>query len=324
MHSLPGIIASAAHLRWHAERPACEDWCSSWTCNLPKCSFCGLEHGCSREANPAASKKCASWCKAATCEAAECIDCGLEASCHRPPPPPSPPPTPPRPPSSPPHPPPPCLPPAIPVPMPPPSPPCTLPEPPGLNCLHTRCCENPYQRCYRKLNGYAACKEHCPGWAAGWDCEVLLADPPDPPAPPVPKPPPPLFPGAMSPPPPPPAPPPCTTGNFQRCWESLCCQDPGFSCQRRINRRFAMCRPTAPDCKNSPEWECPGWWSPPPPPPPAPPYAQMCTCSEYSISSPDYSGVNSGFFNSEYQLVTPDPGSPFNGGKPVLAQLWSR
>ena len=64
--------------------------------------------------------------------------------------------------------------------------------------------------------------------------------------------------------------------------------------------------------------------APPPPPPPAPPYAQMCTCSEYSISSPDYSGVNSGFFNSEYQLVTPDPGSPFNGGKPVLARLWSR
>ena len=62
--------------------------------------------------------------------------------------------------------------------------------------------------------------------------------------------------------------------------------------------------------------------APPPVPPPSPPYADMCECSTVALAS-DYAGANALVVNTEYRVISPDPGHALNGGRPVLASLWT-
>lgn len=56
------------------------------------------------------------------------------------------------------------------------------------------------------------------------------------------------------------------TEKFKPCYDTMCCQDKGFGCYKRVDRSFALCRPMGgpPEaCVSSDEWTCPGRWSRP-------------------------------------------------------------
>lgn len=56
------------------------------------------------------------------------------------------------------------------------------------------------------------------------------------------------------------------SANFNGCYESMCCENPGFGCYKRNGKMYAMCRPLhgpIKDCRNEMEWICPGQWSKP-------------------------------------------------------------
>ena len=228
--------------------------------------------------NPQRAKDCScqDWCMWSTCfeqtrwgavPKCECQKCDF---CH-PPPPPRPPPRPPLPP---------------PLPARPPRPPLF----PGHcvstygNCLWSRCCSNPQDACYKKRDSdyFAQCRPLEPDGACisdrTWTCPSRwLGSPPPPPSPPhTPAPPPPL---------------PCA-GDYAPCQSIGCCASKGFSCDKKFNRDFAMCRPYATShqcthrggncwCKNpaATGWVCQESWmaripprpSPPPSPLPSPP-----------------------------------------------------
>ncbi len=111
----------------------------------------------------------------------------------------------------------------------------------------------------------------CKSWCSQYSCyqdgcmgcgpEIGCTRPP-PPSPP-------------SPPPSPPHPPLGPDGckfRYENCYAapSTCCsaQD---GCYRRVGRRFAMCRPREPFCRDTEDWLCPTWQASPMPPPPPPP-----------------------------------------------------
>jgi hypothetical protein len=60
---------------------------------------------------------------------------------------------------------------------------------------------------------------------------------------------------------------------YGNCFRSRCCRASGMTthstnvaqlgCFRKVNTRYAQCRPVEPDCVNGNNWLCPGWSDPP-------------------------------------------------------------
>ena len=51
-------------------------------------------------------------------------------------------------------------------------------------------------------------------------------------------------------------------GNYNYCFDSMCCATPSFSCFKRTGLQYAQCRPRVPYCENSERWLCPIAWIP--------------------------------------------------------------
>ena len=51
------------------------------------------------------------------------------------------------------------------------------------------------------------------------------------------------------------------SAEFQGCFDTGCCSNPGFGCYKRPGKQYAQCRRTVPDCQDTDSWLCPETWA---------------------------------------------------------------